>query len=97
MVGAPLASAWPNHHSIDSYHLSASTTAPATTTDWAEQSMEEENNNNAEGQTDGASEFQLGSTGLLEPEFDVNVTLSDQQANPNDPLYSIKSFGDLDL
>ncbi|KAF1343707.1 P-loop containing nucleoside triphosphate hydrolase protein [Delphinella strobiligena] len=75
----------------------ASTTAPATTTDWAEQSMEEENNNNAEGQTDGASEFQLGSTGLLEPEFDVNVTLSDQQANPNDPLYSIKSFGDLDL
>lgn len=80
--------------------VSASTTAPATTTDWAEQSMEEENNNdnnNAEGQTDGASEFQLGSTGLLEPEFDVNVTLSDQQANPNDPLYSIKSFGDLNL
>jgi len=50
-----------------------------------------------EGQTDGASEFQLGSQGLLEPEFDVNVKLTDLQADPNDPLYSIKDFRDLDL
>ncbi|KAL1297472.1 hypothetical protein AAFC00_004997 [Neodothiora populina] len=58
-------------------------------TDWAEESME--------GQADGASEFQLGSTGLLEPEFDVNVKLTDLQANPDDPLYSIKDFSDLNL
>lgn len=50
-----------------------------------------------EGQTDGASEYQLGSAGLLEPEFDVNVKLTDLQADPNDPLYSIKSFNDLNL
>lgn len=50
-----------------------------------------------EGQTDGASEFQLGTAGLSEPEFNVDVKLSDMQADPNDPLYSIKSFEDLDL
>ena len=58
-------------------------------TDWAEQSME--------GQADGATEFQLGNAGLLEPEFNVNVKLTDMQADPNDPLYSIKDFRDLNL
>ena len=50
-----------------------------------------------EDQTDGATEFQLGGAGLLEPEFSVNVKLSDMQADPNDPLYSIKDFNDLNL
>lgn len=50
-----------------------------------------------EDQTDGATAFQLGNEGLLEPEFDVNVKLSDMQANPDDPLYSIKDFSDLNL
>jgi ATP-dependent RNA helicase DDX19/DBP5 len=45
---------------------------------------------------DGASEFQMGSS-LLEPEFDVNVKLNDMQRDPNDPLYSIKNFRDLNL
>ncbi|KAI5210185.1 DEAD-domain-containing protein [Aureobasidium subglaciale] len=47
-------------------------------------------------QTDGASEFQMGSS-LLEPEFDVNVKLNDLQGDPNNPLYSVKQFSDLNL
>lgn len=34
---------------------------------------------------------------LLEPEFDVNVKLNDLQADPNNPLYSVKNFADLNL
>lgn len=48
-------------------------------------------------QTDGASE-PLGGNYIVEnPGFDVHVKLSDIQANPDDPLYSIKSFEDLGL
>lgn len=48
-------------------------------------------------QTDGASE-PLGGNDIVETSgFDVHVKLSDMQANPNDPLYSIKSFEDLGL
>jgi ATP-dependent RNA helicase DDX19/DBP5 len=35
--------------------------------------------------------------GLDEPEYDVNVSLADLQADPNNPLYSIKEFKDLNL
>lgn len=34
-------------------------------------------------------------TGLMEPDYDVEVKLSDIQADPNNPLYSIKSFEQL--
>ncbi|KAF2397739.1 ATP-dependent RNA helicase DBP5 [Trichodelitschia bisporula] len=34
---------------------------------------------------------------LEEPEYDVNVTLADLQHDPNNPLFSIKSFEDLKL
>ncbi|KAJ9117456.1 RNA helicase required for poly(A+) mRNA export [Naganishia vaughanmartiniae] len=34
---------------------------------------------------------------LLASEFEVNVTLADQQANPDSPLYSAKTFEDLGL
>lgn len=34
---------------------------------------------------------------LEEPEYDVNVSLADLQADPNNPLYSIKEFKDLNL
>ena len=48
-------------------------------------------------QNDGASE-PLGGNQIIETSgFDVHVKLSDLQANPNDPLYSIKSFEDLGL
>lgn len=47
-------------------------------------------------QHDGASEVQMGSS-LLEPEFNVDVKLNDLQADPNNPLYSVKNFSDLQL
>lgn len=47
-------------------------------------------------QKDGANAF-LNGSGLDEPAFDVNVKLADLQADPNDPLYSIQSFKDLNL
>lgn len=34
---------------------------------------------------------------LRESTYDVTVTLADQQANPNSPLYSVKAFEDLGL
>lgn len=34
---------------------------------------------------------------LLESSYDVTVTLADQQADPNSPLYSVKSFDQLGL
>lgn len=47
-------------------------------------------------QTDGASEVKGGS-GLHDSEYSVNVKLSDQQADPNNPLYSIKNFEEIGL
>ena len=48
-------------------------------------------------QTDGASEFNNGSAGIYEPSYDVDVKLNDIQADPNNPLYSVKSFEELNL
>ena len=48
-------------------------------------------------QMDGATEAQNGSPQIYEPTYDVNVKLSDVQADPNNPLYSIKSFDELGL
>lgn len=48
-------------------------------------------------QKDGATTWTGGSGGLDEPEFDVNVKLADLQDDPNNPLYSIKSFETLEL
>lgn len=48
-------------------------------------------------QNDGASTWMQGSVGLDEPEFDVNVKLADLQADPNNPLYSAKTFEELNL
>lgn len=47
-------------------------------------------------QVDGAVP-QIGGSALREPEFDVEVKLSDMQADPNNPLYSAKSFEELGL
>ncbi|KAI9835056.1 MAG: RNA helicase required for poly(A+) mRNA export [Sarea resinae] len=47
-------------------------------------------------QTDGATELQGGSN-LQEPEYDVEIKLSDMQADPNNPLYSVKTFEELGL
>jgi hypothetical protein len=38
-----------------------------------------------------------GNSDLHEPDYNVEVKLSDLQADPNNPLFSIKSFEDLGL
>lgn len=50
-----------------------------------------------ETQLDGATEPQNGTPMLAEPGYEVNVKLSDVQADPNNPLYSVKNFNDLGL
>lgn len=47
-------------------------------------------------QSDGSTADKGGSD-LQEPDYTVEVKLSDLQADPNNPLYSVKSFGDLGL
>ncbi|KAL2004562.1 hypothetical protein VTN00DRAFT_3447 [Thermoascus crustaceus] len=75
---------------------------------WADEvsSAETTNANNADAekpaedaaisQTDGAPSA-LGGTNLHEPEYTVQVKLSDLQADPNNPLYSAKTFEELGL
>ena len=48
-------------------------------------------------QNDGATTWLGGSTGLDEPEFDVNVKLADLQDDPSNPLFSAKTFEELNL
>lgn len=38
-----------------------------------------------------------GNADLQEPDYSVEVKLSDLQADPNNPLFSVKSFEDLGL
>ena len=47
-------------------------------------------------QADGAP-TSMGGRGLQEPEYDVEIKLADMQADPNNPLYSVKSFQELNL
>ena len=58
---------------------------------------DDKNDDVSKSQIDGASTWLHGSRGLDEPEFDVNVKLADLQEDPNNPLYSIKSFEELNL
>ena len=44
-----------------------------------------------------ASGAPADSSSLRESQYDVQVTLADQQADPNSPLYSVKSFDELGL
>jgi ATP-dependent RNA helicase DDX19/DBP5 len=39
----------------------------------------------------------MGGSELHEPEYTVEVKLSDLQADPNNPLFSVKNFEDLGL
>lgn len=47
-------------------------------------------------QNDGAAE-PFGGSGLNEPEYEVNIKLADMQADPNNPLFSAKTFEELNL
>ena len=90
----------------------ASTSAPPSKFNWADEvttpvndsangagaSKSEKTDGSLENaQTDGATTYMNGSAGLLEPEFDVNVKLADLQDDPNNPLYSAKTFEELNL
>ncbi|WFD37961.1 RNA helicase [Malassezia japonica] len=44
-----------------------------------------------------APKSEPSTSALTESQYDVQVTLADQQADPNSPLYSVKSFDDLGL
>ncbi|KAL8642251.1 MAG: hypothetical protein Q9228_001045 [Teloschistes exilis] len=48
-------------------------------------------------QLDGATDLQQGSPLHGQPSYNVDVKLSDVQADPNNPLYSIKNFNELGL
>ena len=48
-------------------------------------------------QADGAGEFANGTPGVYEPSYDVDVKLNDIQADPKNPLFSVKSFEELNL
>lgn len=50
----------------------------------------------APAQVDGSGPQGKGST-LQEPEANVEVKLADLQADPNNPLFSVKSFEELNL
>ncbi|KAK1149095.1 RNA helicase required for poly(A+) mRNA export [Aspergillus melleus] len=61
-------------------------------TKWADEADQNDQND----QTDGAA-AQLGGSDLHEPDYTVEVKLSDLQADPNNPLFSVKNFEDLGL
>ena len=76
------------------------------TTDWADDDREDapkpatntDKNVKEGGKENEKEESGSGSQGPLhESKYDVQVTLADQQADPNSPLYSVKSFDDLGL
>ncbi len=79
----------------------SSTTAdrPTTSSSWADEvaSPEVEKPNSLESaQVDGAT-VPAGGSALQEPEYEVEVKLSDIQGDANSPLYSIQSFEQLGL
>ena len=93
-------------------NVNAASFVPGGSTSWADETAEAATNSDAsavnakaekemseisKAQTDGASGFGGGSSGIYDPSYEVNVKLSDLQANPDDPLYSIKSFEELGL
>ena len=93
-------------------NVNATPFVPGGSTSWADETAEAATNSKASAvnvqaenemsemsndQTDGASGPAGGSSGIYDPSYEVNVQLSDLQANPDDPLYSIKSFEELGL
>ena len=71
--------------------------SPVDANDTAAEDAKAKENELAKAQVDGATEFQNGSSSIYEPTYNVDVKLSDVQADPNNPLYSIKSFDELGL
>lgn len=93
-------------------NVNAASFVPGGPFSWADETAEAETNSEpsavnakaekemsdmSKAQTDGASEGLGGSSGIYDTSYEVNVKLSDLQANPDDPLFSIKSFEELGL
>lgn len=93
-------------------NVNAAPFVPGGSTSWADETAEAETNSEpsavntkaekemsdmSKAQTDGATGHLGGSSGIYDPNYEVNVKLSDLQANPDDPLHSIKSFEELGL
>lgn len=79
--------------------LDAASTSFTPAASWADEvasPVAKANENPLEGQTDGASEIHQGS-GLHEGSYEVEVKLSDLQADASNPLYSINSFEELGI
>ena len=72
--------------------------AASTSKPLADRITKDEGETNDSSQVDGAS-APMGGGSLQEPEFDVDVKLSDLQSNadPNNPLFSAKTFEQLNL
>ncbi|CAN9181782.1 unnamed protein product [Alternaria sp. RS040] len=62
----------------------------------AQETQEAQESSLEQAQADGSGPPGNGSA-LAEPEFKVEVKLADLQADPNNPLYSVKSFEELNL
>lgn len=77
---------------MSSTEAAAATTPPK----GPEPSKAPEDDSLAKAQVDGAAPVQNGSA-LQEPEADVEVTLADMQQDPDNPLFSAKSFEELNL
>jgi ATP-dependent RNA helicase DDX19/DBP5 len=76
----------------------ASSTSPPTATTPASAAPEskEPKSDLADAQVDGAAP-PLGGSTLHEPQYDVEVKLSDIQRDANSPLFSISSFEELGM
>ena len=92
----------PSKPAVDT--VTASTSDTGKVESWADEmatpvqpNAAEDKSKLSEAQVDGSSEIQNGSSGTLEPTYDVEVKLSDVQADPNNPLYSTTSFEDEQL
>jgi ATP-dependent RNA helicase DDX19/DBP5 len=72
--------------------------APVEKQSWADETEEDAKKDSKPPNLDGASSAQAGSA-LSEPDYAVQVKLSElqAQADPNNPLYSAKSFEELGL
>ncbi|KAF3933181.1 hypothetical protein ABW19_dt0209801 [Dactylella cylindrospora] len=68
----------------------------STKTSWADDVQEAEAMSKQGGDAT-AEEEEKKHSDLIESQHDVNVTLADVQADPNGPLYSVKSFEELGL
>ena len=67
-------------------------------TDWADDVEDRAPQADAPKDTpDAPKDAPAGGGTLHESKYDVQVTLADQQADPNSPLYSVKSFDELGL